>query len=117
MCSRGRGRSPHTESAIDMQPGAIRVSALADLWDGIESATVHVACLQAHNRAIVDVWKGVEAHPPLCVDGNTHNPVAPKSHERKCFLHARMHFIADHDRERWCSKQSMCLDRKRTRLN
>src|ERR1700730_760710 len=94
-------------SAIDMYPGAKRVSALADVWDRIESAAVHVACLYAHNRAIVDVGKGVEVHPPLCVDRNTHNPVAPKSHERKCLLHARMYFIADYDRERRCSKQSM----------
>src|SRR5579862_4309117 len=110
MCQRGRRRSPHTESAIDMYPGAIRVSALAYLCDRIESAGVHVACLHAHDRTIVDVWKGVEAHPPLRVDRNTYNPVAPKSHERKCFLHARMHFIADNDRERWCPEQSMCFN-------
>src|ERR1700674_1745247 len=93
-----------------MYPGTVRVRALADLWDGIEGAAVHIACLHAHNRALVDVWRGVEAPPPLRVDGNTHNPVAAKSDERKCFLHAGMHFFADHDRELRCSKQSMCFN-------
>ncbi len=86
------------------------MNALANLCDGIESAAVHVACLHAHDRAIVDIWKGIETHPPLCVDGNTYNPVAPKSHQRQCFLRARVHLIADHHRERRCAKQSMCFN-------
>jgi len=71
----------------------MRVSALADLWDWIEGAAVHVARLNAHYCAVVEHWKRIEAHPSLCVDGNTHNPVAPESHERECFLHARMHLM------------------------
>ncbi len=88
----------------------MRVSALADPGNGIESAAVHVARLRAHDRAFVDIRKGIEAHAPLCIDGNAHHPVAPQSHHRKCLLRAGMHLIADHHRERWRSKQSLCFD-------
>src|SRR5271155_2667372 len=99
MCARGRGRSPHAKGTVDMYPRTMRVSAFADLPDGIKGSGVHIACLHAHYRAVINVREHLKAHPSLCVDRNTHNPVSPESHERKRLLHARMNLVADHDRE------------------
>src|SRR5579884_3614069 len=104
MCSRSRSRGPHAESAIDMYPSSSRVSAFANLEDGVEGAGVHIARLHTYDSALVDGWKCIEAHSPLRIDRHAHNSVSPETYQRESLLHARVHLVTGHDRERGRAK-------------
>ena len=52
----------------------------ADQWrEGIGSAGVHVACLQAEDRPIVQQREGVGTHPSLAIDWHPFNRGAARA--------------------------------------
>ena len=79
MCER-----PEAESPIDMYPASGLPGPTAGLGRRIEVAAVHVARLNADDRAIIECRKAVDPQPTLVVCRDPNDPFAPEAKQRQC---------------------------------
>ncbi len=63
----GRCVGPQAERAVYVNPGALFFCAGANFFGGIECAAIHVACLDANDRALADSREFVGAHSALAI--------------------------------------------------
>ena len=101
---------PESEGTIDVYPRPAAADVLANLGDGIEGTGIHIAGLHAHDGALGDWRHLLPEHAPLSVAGHARDPLAPETDHREGLLHARVHFLADHDGDRRRAKQALGLD-------
>src|SRR5277367_2484645 len=76
-----RGVGPEAKCAVHVNPGASFFRAYADLFGGIERAGIHVACLDADDRARANFRKLVRAHPALAIRFDDGYALFPEARE------------------------------------
>jgi hypothetical protein len=64
MGKRRSRRGPKAKGAIDMHPRSGIASSAADRSNRVKAAAIHIAGLNADNRAIIQWRQEIRTHPP-----------------------------------------------------
>src|SRR5437773_10614952 len=105
-----RARRPEAEGAVYVDPRAPLVSTRADVSGGIEGSGVHVARLNADDRAVVERRQRVGTHATLSVDRHAMDTLAAEPKQPQRFQQRDMDLAADNDSERRRTKQPVAFD-------